>query len=198
MTGLLGYGGCHQAIKHADLILMLGTDFPFPGFLTVGDADVVQVDTRARHLGRRVGVVQGLQADVGAFIEKLLPVVEEKEDTNYLDDALHTTAHWAKKLRAYVDGGEKGDLIRPEYVAAVLDELMDDDAVVSLGTGTPVIWGSHQVTFGGDRRMVGSFSWASMACASPYAFGPGSRIPTVRSWRSAATAVSRCSPSVIW
>lgn len=55
---------------------MLGTDFPFPEFLKVGDADIVQVDTRARHLGRRLGVTLGLQADIGAFIDKLLPFVE--------------------------------------------------------------------------------------------------------------------------
>lgn len=178
MTGLLGYGGCHKAIKEADLILMLGSDFPFPAFLTVGDADIVQVDTRARHLGRRVNVVTGVQADVGAFLAKLLPAVDEKKKRHYLDAALKTTQHWAKDLRAYVDRGESRSPIRPEYLAATLDELMADNAVVSLDTGTPAMWGSHQITYGGDRRAVGSLSWASMACASPYAFGAWKADPT--------------------
>jgi thiamine pyrophosphate-dependent acetolactate synthase large subunit-like protein len=30
MTGLLGYGGCHAAINNAEVLLMLGTDFPSP------------------------------------------------------------------------------------------------------------------------------------------------------------------------
>lgn len=90
---------------------------------------------------------------------------------------MDTSTQWAKKLRAYVREGSSRSAIRPEYVAATLDELMDDDVVVSLDTGTPVIWGAHQVTYGGDRRMVGSFSWASMACASPYAFGAWKQNP---------------------
>ena len=37
MTGLLGYGGAYKAIHDADLLLMLGTDFPFSEFLPGSD-----------------------------------------------------------------------------------------------------------------------------------------------------------------
>ncbi|WP_344447517.1 thiamine pyrophosphate-binding protein, partial [Kitasatospora nipponensis] len=42
MSGLLGYGACHQALHEADLVLLLGTDFPYDSFLP--GANTVQVD----------------------------------------------------------------------------------------------------------------------------------------------------------
>lgn len=171
MTGLLGYGGCHHALAEADLVLLLGTDFPYPDFLAVGKAAFVQVDTAASHLGRRVPVAAGLQSDVGSFVEAILPLVQPKSDHGFLDAAVHITEQWRLRLRRYVEDGERRSSIRPEYLAALLDELMADDALVTVDTGTPVIWAAHHIGFGGGRRHLASYSWASMANASPQAFG---------------------------
>lgn len=177
MTGLLGYGAAHDCIKQADVMLMLGADFPFPGFLDRGHAKIVQVDDTPSHLGRRVALEVGVPADVGTFLKMLLPLVREKSDDQFLRTAQRVTEGWRKRLRHYVDGGEKRSPIRPEYLASLLDELLDDDAIVSVDTGTAVIWVAHQMTFGGDRFQFGSYSWASMADASPYAFGATKAMP---------------------
>jgi pyruvate dehydrogenase (quinone) len=177
MTGLLGYGGCHEAIKHADLVLLLGTDFPYPDFLQVGDAKFVQVDTRADRLGRRVPVEVGVCADVAAFCKKLEPLVTNKTDKSHLDRALKTTERWDNKLTRYVDGAEKREKIRPEFVAGKLNELLDTDAIVTIDTGTPVIWSAQHLKFSGARTQLGSYSWASMANASPNAFGAWKAAP---------------------
>ncbi len=171
MTGLLGYGGCHEALKKADLVLLLGTDFPYASFLTVGDAKFVQVDIRAQRLGRRVPIEVGIEADVGRFLAAIEPLVAEKTNRSYLDEALKITEHWHEKLQRYVTDGDRHSPIRPEYLAATLNELMSDDAIVTVDTGTPVIWAAHHLKFTGNRVHVGSYSWASMANASPNAFG---------------------------
>lgn len=113
MTGLLGYGGCHHALKRADLVILLGTDFPYPRFLSVGEAQFVQVDTVARHLGRRVPVRIGLNSDVGAFLEAVMPHVLAKTDHGFLDEALEVTASWRKRLHRYVDRATKRRSITP-------------------------------------------------------------------------------------
>lgn len=177
MTGLLGYGGAFDAVKNADLTLLLGTDFPFPTFLSAGKGTFVQVDTSAERIGRRVPLVASSVSDVGEFVRGLLPLVDEKSDRSHLDKALHITEHWAKKRRAYVDDGEKREDIRPEFLAATLNELMDDDAIVTVDTGTACMWVAHQMDFRGDRRMFGSFNWASMANASPNGFGAAKAFP---------------------
>lgn len=177
MTGLLGYGGCHEALKKADVVLLLGTDFPYADFLTVGDARFIQVDVRAERLGRRVPVEVGIEADVDAFLAALDPLLSPKIDRAYLDSALATSANWAEKLGRYVRDGAERAPIRPEYVAASLNELMSDDAIVTIDTGTPVIWASQHIEFSGTRTHLGSYSWASMANASPNAFGAWKAAP---------------------
>lgn len=177
MTGLLGYGGCHEALKTADVVLLLGTDFPYPDFLAVGHAKFVQVDTRSERLGRRVPLEIGIAADVAQVLAQLEPLVTARTDRGHLEHALAISAHWHEKQRAYVDGGEHRSPIRPEFVAAALNDLMDDDAIVTIDTGTPVIWAAHHIEFRGDRTHLGSYSWASMANASPNAFGAWKAAP---------------------
>jgi pyruvate dehydrogenase (quinone) len=81
------------------------------------------------------------------------------------------TEHAHKRLQHYVTKGPGLKPIRPEYVAAVLDELADDDAMFFADTGTPYIWAARHIRYGAERRLFGSFTWASMASASPNAFG---------------------------
>jgi pyruvate dehydrogenase (quinone) len=61
--------------------------------------------------------------------------------------------------------------IRPEYLAATLCKLASDDAMFFADTGTAVIWLARHIKGGKNRRLFGSFSWASMANAAPNAFG---------------------------
>jgi thiamine pyrophosphate-dependent acetolactate synthase large subunit-like protein len=94
-------------------------------------------------------------ADVGSFVSALAGRVKVKQDTVYLDGALDVSARWHKRLNHYVDGGDKRAPIRPEYVAAVLDELLDDDAIVSVDTGAGTRWSSG-VTRSGYSSARGS------------------------------------------
>jgi pyruvate dehydrogenase (quinone) len=171
MTGLLGYGGCWDAINHADVLLMLGTDFPFSDFLPHKDVKTIQVDRDPRHLGRRVPLTLSVVGDVKATLRALEPMVEEKADDKFLRTHVEKTEHFNRRLQHYVTKGPAIKPIRPEYVAAVLDELADDDALFFADTGTPCIWAARHIHYGAQRRLIGSFTWASMASASPNAFG---------------------------
>jgi pyruvate dehydrogenase (quinone) len=171
MTGLLGYGGCHDAINQADVLLMLGTDLPFSEFLPHKDVKTIQVDRNPHHLGRRAPLALSVVGDVKATLRALLPLVEERHDDKFLRVHVQKTEHFAKRLQHYVTKGPGLKPIRPEYVAAVLDELADDDAMFFADTGTPTIWAARHIHYGAERRLFGSFTWASMASASPNAFG---------------------------
>ena len=171
MTGLLGYGGCWGAINHADVLLMLGTDFPFAEFLPHKDVKTIQVDRNAGHLGRRAPLELGVVGDVPATLDALLPMVKAKADGKFLRKYVEETARFGKRLQHYVTKGPGIKPIRPEYLAATLSELADDDALFFADTGTACIWAARHITYGPQRRLFGSFSWASMANASPNAFG---------------------------
>jgi pyruvate dehydrogenase (quinone) len=171
MTGLLGYGGCWDAINHAEVLLMLGTDFPFSEFLPHNHVKTIQVDRDPGHLGRRAPLALSVVGDVKATLGALGPMLEEKHDDKFLRTHIEKTEHFHKRLQHYVTKGPRIKPIRPEYVAAVLDELADDDAMFFADTGTPCIWAARHIRYGAKRRLFGSFTWASMASASPNAFG---------------------------
>ncbi|ASN22716.1 thiamine pyrophosphate-binding protein [Streptomyces pluripotens] len=171
MTGLLGYGGCYDAINRADVLLMLGTDCPYSNFLPQHGVKVVQVDRDPHALGRRVPLALGVVGDVKSTLEALLPMLRPKTEDAFLHQCLRKTERFRARMRHYATKGPGIKPIRPEYVAAVLDELADDDALFFADTGTPVIWAARHIHYGRDRRLFGSFAWGSMANASPNAFG---------------------------
>jgi pyruvate dehydrogenase (quinone) len=171
MTGLLGYGGAYNAIHGADLLLLLGTDFPFREFLPGKDVIKVQVEKNAKHIGRRTAVDLGLVGDVKATVAALLTKVRDKTDSGFLDKHLAETREFHELLQHYVEKGPGIKPIRPEFVAATLSELADPDAMFFADTGTPCIWLARHIRGGRNRRLFGSFSWASMANAAPNAFG---------------------------
>jgi pyruvate dehydrogenase (quinone) len=171
MTGLLGYGGAYNAIHVADLVLLLGTDFPFPEFLPNGGVKKVQIDKNPKHIGRRTAVDLGLVGDIQATLAALLPKVSPKTDSRFLQKHLAETSSFHELLQHYVDKGPEIKPIRPEFLAATLSELASDDAMFFIDTGTACMWGARHLKGGANRRIFGSFSWASMANAAPNAFG---------------------------
>jgi pyruvate dehydrogenase (quinone) len=150
---------------------MLGTDFPFSEFLPGDKVKKVQIDKNPKHIGRRNAVDLGLVGDIKATISALLKNVNAKTDTRLLDKHVADTKSFHELLQHYVVKGPGIKPIRPEFLAATLSELAADDAMFFADTGTACIWMARHVTGGRNRRLFGSFSWASMANAAPNAFG---------------------------
>ena len=171
MTGLLGYGGAYKAINDADLLLLLGTDFPFSEFLPGDSVKKVQIDRNPKHLGRRKAIDLGLVGDIKATLAALLPKVTNRSETKFLEKHLAETREFEELLSHYVTKGPDIKPVRPEFLVATLSELAADDAMFFADTGTACIWMARHIKGGPKRRLFGSFSWASMANAAPNAFG---------------------------
>jgi len=176
MSGLLGWGAAYMAMHGCDVLLLLGTDFPYETFMPT-NPQVAQIDIRPERLGRRSKLDLGLCGDVGDTIRALLPHVEPKTDRTFLDAMLEQQKIAVGKLRAYVDHVGKRRPIHPEYVAAVLDELAAQDAVFTMDTGMCTVWGARYLRAGADRRFLGSFNHGSMANALPQAIGAQAAYP---------------------
>jgi len=171
MTGLLGYGGAYNAIHDADLLLLLGTDFPFSEFLPGKSVKKVQIDKNPKHIGRRTAIDLGLVGDVKTTLGVLLPRIGEKLDGRFLKKRVAETESFHELLQHYVEKGPGIKPIRPEFLIATLSELASDDAMFFADTGTACIWLARYIAGGKNRRLFGSFTWASMANAAPNAFG---------------------------
>ena len=176
MTGLLGWGAAYDAMHACDVLLLLGTDFPYDVFMPTSPR-IAQIDVRAERLGRRSKLDLGLCGDVRETIAALLPLVEAKPDRAFLDRMCERHEHARRKLRTYVDHVGTRRPIHPEYVAATLDELASPDAVFTVDTGMCAVWGARYLHAAKGRRFLGSFNHGSMANALPQAIGAQAAYP---------------------
>jgi len=170
MTGFIGFSSGYAAMHACDLLLMLGTDFPYKQFFPT-DCQVAQIDIRPENLGRRCRLDLGLVGDIRLTIEALLPLLNAKNERRHLDNAI---AHYKKAregLDALAQGTPGRKPIHPQYLARVVGEQAADDAVFTADVGTPTVWAARYLKMNGRRRLIGSFVHGSMANAMPQAIG---------------------------
>jgi pyruvate dehydrogenase (quinone) len=183
-TGMIGNPAARRALEAADLLLMVGTDFPYVDWYPKGKT-VVQIDMRGEHIGRRTHVDVGVVGDARLALADLLDRVGAKTDRTLLDDHRAEYETWrrrqlrladpafgeriAGKARSALDNPE--NRIRPEALAAAVDAHAADDAIFTSDTGMSTVWLSRFVTMRGTRRLIGSYNLGSMANAMPQALG---------------------------
>ena len=169
MTGLIGFSSGYKAMLECDTLVMLGSDFPYRQFYPT-DAKVVQIDIRPENLGRRTPLDLAIVGDVKSTLLALLPRLEERADTKYLDRCLAAYDKARKGLDDLAHGKDGGP-IHPQHVARLLSEQAADDAVFTFDVGTPTVWAARYLKMNGKRRMIGSLVHGSMANALPQAIG---------------------------
>ena len=176
MTGLLGMPSGYYSMHEAEVLLLLGTDFPYEAFMPQNNT-IVQVDIKANRLGRRAKIKMGLCGDVKDTLQELLPLVRQKTNDSFLREQL---AHYDKvkrNLRSAAEVKGKDEKIQPEYVISMIDELASKDAVFTVDTGMTCVWGARYLPATGKRKMLGSFNHGSMANAMPQAIGAALAYP---------------------
>jgi pyruvate dehydrogenase (quinone) len=170
MSGLLGYGSCFEACHEADVLLLLGTDFPYRQFLP--QKNTIQVDIDPSRLGRRTLLELGVAGDVGATVRALLPKLNRDKDRKFLDKMLHKHSEKLDHVvEAYTGNLPDRTPIHPEFVASVLDDEAADDAVFTADTGMCCSWIARYITPNGRRKLMGSWVHGTMANALPHAIG---------------------------
>lgn len=183
-SGLIGNPAAQKAFENCDVLLMVGTDFPYREWYPTGKK-VIQIDAKGAHIGRRTHVDLGLVGDAGATLGALAAALVPKESRSHLESARSTYESWrdrqAKLADPNYDHERLGAIrkvfdnpdhaIRPEAVAAAVERHAEDDAIFTTDTGMSTVWLSRFITCRPDQRLVGSFNLGSMANAMPQALG---------------------------
>src|ERR1700740_2785474 len=176
MTGLPGFSSGYLAIMNSEVLLMIGTDFPYQEFFPQ-NATIVQIDLRGEQLGRRTKLDFGFVGDTKTTLRGLLPKLEQNRDDHHLKESLEHYRKTRNGLDELATGDSGKKPIHPQYVARVLDQLAAEDAIFTCDVGTPTIWAARSLTMNGKRRLVGSFNHGSMANALPQAIGAQASYP---------------------
>jgi pyruvate dehydrogenase (quinone) len=176
MTGLIGFSSGYHAMEECDVLLMLGTDFPYQQFFPA-HAKVIQIDIRGNQIGRRTKVDLGLVGSIKETLAALLPLLTSKSERSHLDGKVKDYKKVREGLEELASADKNQTPIHPQYLARLIDKLASDDAIFTCDVGTPTVWAARYLTMNGKRRLLGSFSHGSMACAVPQAIGAQSIHP---------------------
>ncbi len=183
-SGLIGNPAASHAFDGGDVLLMIGTDFPYRQWYPEGKT-VIQIDARAEQIGRRIVVDLGLVGHAAPTLDALLTKVQGKTDDAHLRSSRDIYLAWTKrqasltdpehdtgligKIRGHLDNTEKR--IRPELLAQTVNRHAAADAVFTTDTGMSTVWLSRFVEMTDRRALLGSFNLGSMANAMPQALG---------------------------
>jgi pyruvate dehydrogenase (quinone) len=178
MTGLIGFSSGYYAMLDCDVLLMLGTDFPYRQFYPRGaGVRIAQVDVRPEQIGRRAPVDLGVVGDVHATLETLMPLIKERRDRTHLDRA---TQHYRKARRGLDElavGTPGKRPIHPQQVAKAISDHAAADAIFTCDVGLPTVWAARYLAMNGKRRLIGSFWHGSMANAMAQTIGAQAAFP---------------------
>jgi pyruvate dehydrogenase (quinone) len=176
LTGLIGFSSGYHAMEDCDVLLMLGTDFPYPQFYP-SNAKVIQIDIRGNQIGRRTRVDLGLVGSIKDTLAALLPLLTNKTERIHLNEKIKDYKKVREGLEELAGADNNKTPIHPQYVAKLIDQLAGKDAIFTCDVGTPTVWAARYLTMNGRRRLLGSFSHGSMAGAVPQAIGAQSAFP---------------------
>lgn len=176
MTGLLGLPSGYYSMHEAEVLLLLGTDFPYDSFIPQHNK-IVQIDIKPERLGRRAKLEMGLCGDIKATIELLLPFLKQKSTDSFLKKQLSYYCKVKNDLALAAQNKGKEMKIQPEYLISVINELAHQDTIFTVDTGMTCVWAARYLQATGQRQLLGSFNHGSMANALPQAIGAALAYP---------------------
>jgi pyruvate dehydrogenase (quinone) len=178
MTGLIGFASGYYAMLACEVLLMLGTDFPYRQFYPQGSAvRIAQVDIRPEQIGRRAPVDLGIVGDIVPTLTALLPLLKENSDRRHLDQATEHYRKTRKSLDELAVGAPGKRPIHPQQIAKALSDHAAEDAVFTCDVGLPTVWAARYLAMNGKRRLLGSFWHGSMANAMAQTIGAQCAFP---------------------
>jgi pyruvate dehydrogenase (quinone) len=174
--GLLGTAPSQEALEECDTLIMVGTSFPYLDFFPEpGQARCVQIDIDAARLGLRYPVEVGLAGDAKAILRDLLPLLTAKKDRKFLETAQSRMKDWREVLEKR---GTRDDMpMKPQVVTHALNKLLNEDAIVSVDSGTIATWAARYIDIRGTMKFSLSGSLATMANGLPYSIGASIAFP---------------------
>src|ERR671914_694796 len=192
--GMLGTEPAMDAMSETDTLLMIGTSFPYIEYLPrPGQARGVQIDIKAERIGLRYPVEVGLVGDSKRVLSALLPLLrdrrtngggsnnnnnnnhqqylkeEEQQQYKFLRSKQQSMKEWIELLDRQSKQIDKKKPIKPQTIASAVSEELQDNAIISVDSGTNTIWAARFLNIREGMKFSVSGTLASMACGLPYA-----------------------------
>ena len=168
--GMIGTKAVYNAIMGCDLLLMVGTDYPYSNFLP-SKGTVIQIDERPQVLGRRAPTVLGVTGSARPTLKLLLDEVASKTNTHFWDKVTEERQKWDEMLDKQADLARSKDRIHPQAVARAVSDLAKPDAIFVFDTGLNTLWSGNWIRQSVSQRIIGSFNNGAVGTALAQANG---------------------------
>jgi len=175
-VGLLGTAPSQDALADCDTLVIAGSSFPYLEFYPKpGKAKTVQIDLDPARIGLRHPVEVGLVGDCRDVLSALLPLVHQKEDKSFLEQAQKDMKDWNELMKTR---GTRTDMpMKPQVVTYELNKLLDNNAIVSSDSGTIATWAARYIGMHDEMQFSLSGTLATMANGLPYSIGAAVAYP---------------------
>lgn len=168
--GMIGTKAVYNAMMNCDLLIMLGTDYPYSEYLSKHGA-VIQIDERPQVLGRRTPTAIGVVSSISPALDILINQTGPKTDGTFFEKVSSERRSWDEMLDKQADLGRSKDKIHPQAVARAVSDAAADDAIFVLDTGLNTLWSANWIRQTGKQRILGSFNNAAVGTALGQANG---------------------------
>ncbi len=165
--GMIGSRSAMNAFKRSDLIIAIGTSFPYPKFIPKGKK-IIQVDIDPRAPDRMFPVSIPVITDSHNFLERVTGNAKSKE-RKFFEEFHEENESWRNSLKEKESMQAKG--INPMSLARVLSEEANEDCVVVTDTGNTSVWIARHFGAKAGQRFMFSGGLASMGNALPGSIG---------------------------
>ncbi len=166
---LLWTKASNKAMEWADLLLMIGTGFPYKNFLPNHKIPAIQIDIKINMMGLRYPVDVQLPWHAKTILAQLLPLLQENEYYDYVHYMNKFASH-EQTQTAKVETSTDTP-IRPQVVAKIAGEEAKDDAIFCVDTGAVTVRWARHLHLRDKQRFTISGRLASMAYGLPAAIG---------------------------
>jgi len=174
--GLLGTEPSSDAMSETDTLFMVGTSFPYIEYLPKpGQAIGIQIDIKPEKIGLRYPVRIGLIGDSKQVLSDLIPLLHDRRtggndndpSIQFLKSKQDAMKKWNDLLNE--QSSRDNEPIKPQVIAAAVSDVLDDNAIISVDSGTNTCWAARFLKIKNGMKFSGSGSLATMGCAVPYA-----------------------------
>lgn len=171
--GKIGTKPAYEAMKSADLLIMIGTDYPYAAYLPEG-AKCVQIDIDPVRIGKRYSVTVGIVGDAADALAWLTEHTTPVANRPFLATCQAKMAKWWKWMEE--DTVKKGSPIAPQAVMAAIQSIAEDDAVFSVDVGTATVWSTRYLKVTNQDFIVSAWL-GTMGCGLPGAIAAKQAFP---------------------
>ena len=168
VLGMHGTKYANVAINEADLVLALGVRFDdrVTGKVSefIKHGTIIHIDVDRAELNKNKTVTLPICADLRQALQQLIDAVQPGD-----------SAHWVRyvtdlKEKYPMTVGEDPELT-PQYAIALLSDLTDGNALVTLGVGQHQMWAMQHYRMRQPRSFLSSSGFGTMGFGLPAAIG---------------------------